>query len=185
MTGIRLAIGWIEQPVVGTGELGPGGTGRSRFALELGELDSPGVVAELAWLTGLVRYEVERYRGRWIDTATDEEVREEDLHARYADAVELGGDVGGGARRVREQDHGSARQAITRACFARTGKRLDAVVNDAPDVGQPYVAAGREGGNRADDRDLGRGRGGDGFHAAWVMGAPRFGKRRAAQGGGC
>ena len=40
--------------IVGTGELGPGGTGRSRFALELDELDSPGVVAELAWLTGLV-----------------------------------------------------------------------------------------------------------------------------------
>jgi fatty acid synthase len=73
--------------IVGTGELGPGGTGRSRFALELGELDSPGVVAELAWLTGLVRYELERYRGRWIDTATKEEVREEDLAARYADEV--------------------------------------------------------------------------------------------------
>ena len=73
--------------IVGTGELGPGGTGRSRFALELDELDSPGVVAELAWLTGLVRYELEHYRGRWIDSATQEEVREEDLHARYADAV--------------------------------------------------------------------------------------------------
>ncbi|MDA0136568.1 DUF1729 domain-containing protein [Solirubrobacter sp. CPCC 204708] len=73
--------------IVGTGELGPGGTGRSRFALELGEIDSPGVVAELAWLTGLVGYELEHYRGRWIDTATKEEVREEDLAARYADAV--------------------------------------------------------------------------------------------------
>ena len=29
--------------IVGTGELGPGGTGRTRFALELDELDSPGV----------------------------------------------------------------------------------------------------------------------------------------------
>lgn len=73
--------------IVGTGELGPGGTGRSRFALELDELDSPGVVAELAWLTGLVTYEREHYRGRWIDTATKEEVREEDLAARYADEV--------------------------------------------------------------------------------------------------
>lgn len=73
--------------IVGTGELGPGGTGRSRFALELDELDSPGVVAELAWLTGLVTYELEHYRGRWIDTATKEEVREEDLAARYADEV--------------------------------------------------------------------------------------------------
>ena len=73
--------------IAGTGELGPGGTGRSRFALELGELDSPGVVAELAWLCGLVSYEVERYRGRWIDTATREEVPEARLAARYADEV--------------------------------------------------------------------------------------------------
>jgi fatty acid synthase len=73
--------------IAGTGELGPGGTGRSRFALELDELDSPGVVAELAWLTGLVSYGVERYRGRWIDTATREEVPEEQLAERYADEV--------------------------------------------------------------------------------------------------
>ena len=73
--------------IVGAGELGPGGTGRSRFALELDELDSPGVVAELAWLTGLVTYELEHYRGRWIDTSSGEEVPEERLAERYADAV--------------------------------------------------------------------------------------------------
>ena len=73
--------------IVGTGELGPGGTGATRFALEHGAVDSPGVVAELAWLTGLVRYEVEHYRGRWLDAATREEVPEEQLAERYADAV--------------------------------------------------------------------------------------------------
>ena len=73
--------------IVGTGELGPGGTGATRFALELGELDSPGAVAELAWLCGLARYEVEHYRGRWIDAATGEEVPEAQLADRYADAV--------------------------------------------------------------------------------------------------
>ncbi len=73
--------------IVGTGELGPGGTGATRFALELGELDSPGAVAELAWLCGLARYDVERYRGRWIDAATGEEVPEERLAERYAGAV--------------------------------------------------------------------------------------------------
>ena len=73
--------------IVGTGELGPGGTGATRFALELDEVDSPGVVAELAWLTGLVRYEVDQYRGRWIDSATGEPVREEDLATRYGEDV--------------------------------------------------------------------------------------------------
>ena len=73
--------------IVGTGELGPGGSGRSRFALELDAHDSPGVVAELAWLTGLVSYELEHYRGRWIDTASGEEVPETRLAERYADAV--------------------------------------------------------------------------------------------------
>ncbi len=73
--------------IVGTGELGPGGTGRSRFALELDELDSPGVVAELAWLTGLVRFELDRYRGRWIDTGSGDEVPEERLAERYAEPV--------------------------------------------------------------------------------------------------
>ena len=73
--------------IVGTGELGPGGTGRSRFALELDELDSPGVVAELAWLTGLVTYELEHYRGRWIDTATRRGGARGALAERYADAV--------------------------------------------------------------------------------------------------
>ena len=56
-------------------------------AASLDEVDSPGVVAELAWLTGLVTYELERYRGRWIDAATKEEVPEERLAERYADAV--------------------------------------------------------------------------------------------------
>ena len=73
--------------IVGTGELGPGGTGRSRFALELDELDSPGVVAELAWLSGLVRFELEHYRGRWIDAGSGDEVPEERLAERYADEV--------------------------------------------------------------------------------------------------
>ena len=60
--------------IVGTGELGPCGTGRTRFELELDGVDSPGVVAELAWLCGLVRYEREGYRGRWIDAPRSDAV---------------------------------------------------------------------------------------------------------------
>ena len=73
--------------IVGTGELGPGGTGRSRFALELDELDSPGVVAELAWLCGLVRFELDRYRGRWIDTPPATRCPRSSWPQRYAEAV--------------------------------------------------------------------------------------------------
>ena len=73
--------------IVGTGELGPCGTAATRFDLELGGAPSPASVAELAWLCGLVAYELDGYRGRWIDTATRAEVPEPQLAARYASAV--------------------------------------------------------------------------------------------------
>ncbi|MCK9249743.1 MAG: DUF1729 domain-containing protein [Solirubrobacteraceae bacterium] len=73
--------------IVGAGELGPGGTGATRFALEHEDDPSPGVVAELAWLCGLVDWDVDGYRGRWTDAETRQDVTEEDLADRYADAV--------------------------------------------------------------------------------------------------
>ena len=45
---------------------------------------SPDGVAELAWLTGLVTYRRDGYRGRWVDSATGDDVAEEDLARRYA-----------------------------------------------------------------------------------------------------
>ncbi|EFQ83673.1 MaoC-like protein [Aeromicrobium marinum DSM 15272] len=69
--------------VIGTGELGPYGSARTRFEAEVSaELSAAGVL-ELAWTTGLVRWE----NGGWLDTATDETVAEEDLHERFHDRV--------------------------------------------------------------------------------------------------
>lgn len=73
--------------IVGAGELGPGGTGRTRFELEAGEPLSPSAVAELAVLCGLVRFTVDGYRGRWIDASDGGEVPEAGLAERYRDAV--------------------------------------------------------------------------------------------------
>ncbi len=69
--------------IVGTGELGPCGTARTRFELEVGADLSPDGVAELAWLCGLVTYQRDGYRGRWVDRASGDDVAEEDLARRY------------------------------------------------------------------------------------------------------
>ncbi|MFT4036324.1 MAG: beta-ketoacyl synthase N-terminal-like domain-containing protein, partial [Patulibacter sp.] len=93
---LALAASWPAAPtaglerlvvIAGTGELGPLGSARTRWAAEQSAEPSPGAVAELAWLCGLVRYERAGYRGRWIDEATGEPVAEAALPARYADAV--------------------------------------------------------------------------------------------------
>ena len=73
--------------IVGTGELGPCGSARTRFELEADHDLSPDGVAELAWLTGLVTYRRDGYRGRWVDTATGDDVAEEDLARRYRSDV--------------------------------------------------------------------------------------------------
>ncbi len=73
--------------IVGGGELGPGGTGATRFDLELDGAPSPASIGELAWLCGLVAYERDGYRGRWVDTAGGGEVAESELAARYGAAV--------------------------------------------------------------------------------------------------
>ncbi|WP_320670855.1 polyketide synthase [Patulibacter defluvii] len=73
--------------IVGSGELGPAGSGRTRFALERDGALPPAAIAELAWLCGLVRHELDRYRGRWVDAASGDEVPEAELAARYGDAV--------------------------------------------------------------------------------------------------
>lgn len=73
--------------IVGCGELGPCGSGATRFELEVDGVPSPASVAELAWLCGLVRYRREGYRGRYVDAASGAEVAESELAARYAEAV--------------------------------------------------------------------------------------------------
>lgn len=72
--------------VVGAGELGPYGSSRTRFEMEVsGELSAAGVL-ELAWTTGLVAWEKDPKPG-WYDTATGEPVDEAELVERYHDAV--------------------------------------------------------------------------------------------------
>ena len=73
--------------IVGCGELGPGGSGATRFELEVDGAPSPASVGELAWLCGLVSYRRDGYRGRYVDAASGTEVPEAEIAARYAEAV--------------------------------------------------------------------------------------------------
>ncbi|WP_229055074.1 type I polyketide synthase [Aeromicrobium sp. Leaf350] len=69
--------------IVGAGELGPYGSSRTRFEAEVEDRLSAAGVAELAWSTGLIRWE----KGTWIDVESDEDVAEADLVERYHDVV--------------------------------------------------------------------------------------------------
>lgn len=72
--------------IVGGAELGPLGSSRTRFEMEVsGELSAAGVL-ELAWTTGLVKWEDDPTPG-WYDTETGELVDEAELVERYHDAV--------------------------------------------------------------------------------------------------
>ncbi len=72
--------------IVGGAELGPYGSSRTRFEMEVdNELSAAGVL-ELAWTTGLIKWEDDPKPG-WYDTASGELVDEADLVERYHDAV--------------------------------------------------------------------------------------------------
>lgn len=72
--------------IVGGAELGPYGSSRTRFEVETsGELSAAGVL-ELAWTTGLVKWEEDPKPG-WYDTQTGDMVDEGELVERYHDAV--------------------------------------------------------------------------------------------------
>ncbi|MBX5488986.1 MAG: 3-oxoacyl-ACP synthase, partial [Mycolicibacterium hassiacum] len=72
--------------IVGGAELGPYGSSRTRFEMEVeNELSAAGVL-ELAWTTGLVKWENDPTPG-WYDTQTGELVDESELVERYHDAV--------------------------------------------------------------------------------------------------
>ncbi|HJQ06545.1 MAG TPA: acyltransferase domain-containing protein, partial [Nocardioides sp.] len=70
--------------IVGAAELGPWGSSRTRYEAEVGELSAAGVL-ELAWATGLVRWD-DKARA-WHDVASDEPVAEAELFERYHDEV--------------------------------------------------------------------------------------------------
>ncbi len=72
--------------IVGGAELGPYGSSRTRFEMEVdNELSAAGVL-ELAWTTGLIKWEDDPKPG-WYDTASGELVPEAELVERYHDAV--------------------------------------------------------------------------------------------------
>ena len=72
--------------IVGGAELGPYGSSRTRFEMEIdNELSAAGVL-ELAWTTGLVKWEDDPKPG-WYDTETGELVEESELVERYHDEV--------------------------------------------------------------------------------------------------
>lgn len=71
--------------IVGAGELGPYGSARTRFEMEVEDRLSAAGVLELAWTTGLVSWDATN-RG-WYDTETGEAVDEADIADRYEEAV--------------------------------------------------------------------------------------------------
>jgi fatty acid synthase len=72
--------------IVGGAELGPYGSSRTRFEAEVsGELSAAGVL-ELAWTTGLVKWEDDPKPG-WYDTSSGDLVDEGELVERYHDTV--------------------------------------------------------------------------------------------------
>lgn len=72
--------------IVGAGEVGPYGSARTRFEMEVsGELSAAGV-AELAWSTGLITWE-ENPKPGWYDTASGDPVPESEIWERYHDEV--------------------------------------------------------------------------------------------------
>lgn len=72
--------------IVGGAELGPYGSSRTRFEMEVeNELSAAGVL-ELAWTTGLLKWEDDPRPG-WYDTATGALVDESEIVESYHDAV--------------------------------------------------------------------------------------------------
>ncbi|MFT3714807.1 MAG: DUF1729 domain-containing protein [Gordonia sp. (in: high G+C Gram-positive bacteria)] len=72
--------------IVGAGEVGPYGSSRTRFEMEVDDRLSAAGVLELAWNTGLVTWETTPSPG-WYDAQTGDPVDEADIADRYHDAV--------------------------------------------------------------------------------------------------
>ena len=72
--------------IVGGAEIGPYGSSRTRFEMEVdNELSAAGVL-ELAWTTGLIRWEDDPQPG-WYDTESGDLIDEAELVERYHDTV--------------------------------------------------------------------------------------------------
>ena len=76
--------------IVGFGEVGPGGSARTRWEIERGGELSVESAVELAWTMGFVRWEKVRGREGWVEASTDEPISEWDIYGRYEAAVRKG-----------------------------------------------------------------------------------------------
>ncbi|GAA4751117.1 fatty acid synthase subunit beta domain-containing protein [Gordonia alkaliphila] len=72
--------------IVGAGEVGPYGSARTRFEMEVDEKLSAAGVLELAWSIGLVQWDTAPKPG-WYDVESGDPVAESDIAERYHDAV--------------------------------------------------------------------------------------------------
>ncbi|MCP2292041.1 fatty acid synthase [Nocardia amikacinitolerans] len=72
--------------IVGAAELGPYGSSRTRFEMEVSDELSAAGVLELAWTTGMVTWENDPKPG-WYDAETGDYVPESEVAERYHDAV--------------------------------------------------------------------------------------------------
>lgn len=68
--------------IVGAGEIGPHGSSRTRFEMEVHDELSAAGVAELAWTTGMIAWD-----NGWYDVDSGESVDESQIHQRYHDRV--------------------------------------------------------------------------------------------------
>nr|WP_141812182.1 type I polyketide synthase [Nocardia bhagyanarayanae] len=72
--------------IVGAAELGPYGSSRTRFEMEVSDELSAAGVLELAWTTGMVTWENDPKPG-WYDAESGDYVPESEVAQRYHDAV--------------------------------------------------------------------------------------------------
>ena len=73
--------------IVGAGEVGPGGSSRTRFELEVEDHLSPAGVIELAWTTGLIVWENQPVAG-WHDAKSGELLSEAGVVEKFGEQVE-------------------------------------------------------------------------------------------------
>ena len=73
--------------IVGAGEVGPVGSSRTRFEIEVEDHLSPAGVLELAWTTGLIVWEQQPVAG-WHDVASGEPLTEAEVVEKYAEQIE-------------------------------------------------------------------------------------------------
>ncbi|SDT16126.1 fatty acid synthase, bacterial type [Nocardioides scoriae] len=85
--------------IVGAGEVGPVGSARTRFELEVEDSLSPAGVLELAWTTGKIVWETSPVAG-WHDAKSGEHLTEADVVERFGEEIE----AGVGVRRYRDDN---------------------------------------------------------------------------------